>query len=125
MLAEQTKMHAERLLASPAELAAAIADAGIDHHAIAGREAVHRTAHLVHGARSVRADDPVRTHRRPRKAPKDEQIEMVERDGVHAHAHVRGSAERGNRKIGNDLQLLQPAVGGDRERSHGVVVPLY
>jgi hypothetical protein len=44
---------------------------------------------------------------------------------VDAHAHVSWRAERRNGKIGYDLQLLQPAVGGDRERSHALVVPLY
>ena len=36
-----------------------------------------------------------------------------------------GDAERRKRKIVNDLQLLQPAVGRDRERSHAGGLPLY
>jgi hypothetical protein len=50
---------------------------------------------------------------------------MIERDGVNAHAHIGGSAERGKRKIGDDVQLLHPTMGGDRERSHALVAPLY
>ena len=50
---------------------------------------------------------------------------MIEGDGVHAHSDIGGRAQRWNGKIGNDLQLLHPAVGGDRERSHAWGLPLY
>ena len=63
--------------------------------------------------------------RHPRKSAEREEIEMIEGDGVHAHPYIRGRAQRWNRKIGNDLQLLHPAVGGDRERSHAWGLPLY
>ena len=125
MLTQKAKVLTERLLASLAEVAAAIADAGVDHHTVARREVVHAAADTFDGAGAVRADDPAGTDGHPRKPAQHEEIEMIERDGVDAHAHVGGSTERRNRKIGNDLQLLQPAVGGDRERSHALVVPLY
>ena len=118
-------MLAERLLARFTEAAAAIADARVDHHAITGCEPVYAAPDTFDRAGPVRAHDPSRTHRHPREAAEHEEVEMIERDRVYAHTHVRGSTERGNRKIGDDLQLLQPAVGGDRERSHALVAPLY
>jgi hypothetical protein len=125
MLAEQSKVLAERLLACAAELAGAITDAGVDQHAISRRESAHVASYLVHCACTVGADDPVRANRHPRKPAEHEQIEMIERDGMNAHTHVGRRAERRNGEIGDDLQLLQSAMGGDRERSHGLVAPLY
>ena len=92
---------------------------GIDQHVVADatrrsrrrrrrRSTPHASAPRIHGGTMRDAGQPV----------DDEQIEMVERGGAHAHAHVASDAERRHRQVVAQLDAIESAVRGDRECSH-------
>jgi hypothetical protein len=118
MLAEDAIARTERLLAGKAVLTGAIAQARIDDDVIADRDAADIGADLVDDAGGVRAKNPGRRIRHAGQAGDDEEVEMVERRGAHADAHIRRANHLGNRKIVAILDAIEAAVAGDRQRAH-------
>jgi hypothetical protein len=118
MLAVDLVARAERLLAVEAVLARAAARPRVDDDAVAGPHGRHARPDRVDDAGSVGPDDPRRRDRDVRQPADDEQVEVVERRGLDAHAHVGRLANLGRREVVAILELIEGAVSGDRESAH-------
>ncbi len=125
VLSQQAEPRTQRVLAGPTVLASAIAQAGIDDDAIAYRNVAHLCAHSVDNARSIRSQHPRRRYRDAGKTFDDEQIEMIQRSRVDAHAHASRIDQRRVREVCAVTYLLQSAVRVNRECSQRVRSLLY
>lgn len=118
MLAEDAESWAQRLLARATVFAGSIAQAGIHHNAVADSKCHDLIADGIDHTGGVGSQSPRRSDRDAGQAGNDEQIEMVERRGAHADAHVVGAAQLGHREIIAELYAVQPAMRRDRECLH-------
>ena len=73
---------------------------------------------VVDDAGAIGPHDPGRRDHDAGKAFDHEEIEMIERGRADPNAHVIRAAKLRLGDVGTILELLQPAVGGDRQRSH-------
>jgi hypothetical protein len=71
----------------------------------------------VHHAGAVGADHPRRRDGDAREPADDEQVEAVERRGLHAEAHVARAAQLGDGEVVAVLELVETAVGREGERA--------
>ena len=129
MFAEELEVDAERLLARAAVLAGEIADAAVDDDGVTDFELVvgdsAQVADGIDGARRVRAEHPWRLgDRDTRQATNDEQIQMVKRCCADAHPDL-AALGFGLLEIGAVLDLIESAVRGNGESSHGFMRALY
>ena len=92
--AVQVKAHdpgdvlAEILAARLARLAGAAEEAGIDDDGLAFAEPRHRAAELLDRCRAFDADDERKRALGERHAAQAKEVDVVERDGAHAHQHL-------------------------------------
>lgn len=103
MLAEQTKLDAERLLSAAAILAGTVAYPRIDDYEIICS---------IDDSDRVRTHYPCRRDIYARQAFEDEQVEMIERGSEDAYPHFT-RAWRRDWKVFAELETLEAAVRGD------------
>src|SRR5688500_8302500 len=125
VLAKQLVLDAERVLAFQTKLAGAVGDPGIDDHAVAGAYPAHRRSDLIDDSGAVASHDPGWCDHDAREALDNEQVQVIERGRTNADAHVVRCSKLRGRDVCSILQLLQPAVGGDRQCSHARDSGLY
>src|SRR6185503_11247863 len=79
VLAENAEAQAQRLLAIAAVRARPIANARIDHHAIADRDLSHALSDRVDDASAIGSENPWRRDGDTGHSTDDEEIEVIER----------------------------------------------
>jgi hypothetical protein len=104
------------LLACLAVFACAIADASVDHNAIAAPNLRYSFADSVDHSGAVGAEDPGRSDCDSRQARHREHIEMVHCGGHHANAHF-ARPRPGLGYVLPEFDFVYPAVRGDGECS--------
>jgi hypothetical protein len=108
MLAQEPEADAERLFATEAELARAVAYARVhDNEFICSVDEPH----------GIGTHYPVRRDSHARQALEDEEIEVIESRSKYTNAHLSRTG-RWDRDIVAKLEAIEAAVRGDRERSH-------
>src|SRR4051812_42972523 len=118
MLPEELEARTERLFTGETVFTCAVAESWIDDRQITHGQSGHLAADgLDHTAR-VAAEYPRGRNRDPWQTTDDEQIEMVERGGAHADAHVAGANHVRHRQVIAELDAIQSAVTGNRECLH-------
>ncbi len=93
VFAEKPVLHAQRVLAAPAEVARAVADARIDDDLVAHRHSRDGGPDGLHDAARVGRNDPRRCERHTRKPAEYEQVEMIQRGRAHPNENVGGGAD--------------------------------
>jgi hypothetical protein len=116
MLSHHLKAHAEGLFAHAAILARPITEPRIDHDGVSDDDVLHRRAHGFDLPGGVGADDPRRLEGHPGQASQQPQVQMVERRRAYPDEHVPWALELGLREVIADGELLETAVGRERER---------
>ena len=117
VLAEHAEARAGRFLAGSAGGAPAARDAGVDHDPVAGSNPLDGRADRLDDASAVRAHDVREAVSHTEQAVDDEEIEPVERRGVHPHADIAGRLDLGTGKL-PQRQVVEPAHGVEREGLH-------
>ena len=120
MFAEEAEPRAQGLFPLEAIVARAVAQPRIDDDVITGGKGGDVRTNRLDDPRRIGAENPRRRDRDIRQTADDEQIETIERDRVDANTHVARPLELGHRKIFAELDVIESAVTGDRERLHEI-----
>ena len=118
VLAQQSIVHAERVLARPTEFAAVVRDSRIDHHAVTGSNGGDVRSYGLDDAAAISPDDMRKAIRRAGQALSNEEIEVVQRGRSNADAYF---ARVGSGSIGHicDVELVDSAGGGEHAGAQG------
>ena len=110
VLAENTELDAQGLLALQTILTRSVRDAWVDDDIIADGYVLHLGADCIDRPACVGTERPWRSDGHAREPFDDEQVEMIEGGGANTHAHIGWASQLRRGYVIAQLEAIESAV---------------